>query len=83
MEAGACLASLGDSTVLDNCRFSMRVVLRMSESVSFQQISSRKGFGTDLALIWLFLRVHAHVATEMVQPGIGFVTLSTAVEPRI
>lgn len=52
----------------------------MAERVAFQQVGARKGFGADLALIWLFLGVHAHVATQMIEARIALGTLATGVQ---
>ena len=52
----------------------------MAERVAFQQISTRKCFGADLALIWLFLGVHAHVATQVIKARIALRTLAAGVQ---
>ena len=74
------LASLRNATVLDDGRLRLRIVLVMAEQVALQQISTRKGLGADLALIWLFLGVHAHVATQVIEARITFGTLATGVQ---
>lgn len=83
MQSGARFAGLRDSAMLDDGRFGMRVVLGMTESVTLQQICTRKGLGTHLTLIWFLLRVHADMAAQMVQAGVGFVAFPAAVESSV
>ena len=80
MQTGTCLASLRDSAVLDDGRLRLWIVLVMSECVAFQQIGTGEGFRADLALIWLFLGVHAHVTTQVIEAGIALGALATGIQ---
>ena len=80
MQTGTRFAGLRDTAVLDNGGLRLWIVLVMAERVAFQQISTRKGFGADLALIWLFLGVHAHVTTQVIEARIALGTLATGVQ---
>lgn len=81
MEAGARLAGLGNPAVLDDGRLRLRVVLGVTERVSLQQVRARKRFGANLALVRLLLRVHAHMAAQMVEASIAFGAFAAAVQP--
>lgn len=61
MESSARLASLGDSAMLDDGWFRLGVVFVVAKGVSFEKISTRKGFGADLTLVRFLLSVHADV----------------------
>lgn len=67
--------------MLDDGRLGLRVVLRVAESVAFEQVGARKRLGADLALVGLFLGVHAHVATQVIETGIALGALATRVQP--
>jgi len=53
----------------------------VSQSVTFQQIGTSKGFGADLALIRLFLSMHAHVTTQVIKTCIALGALATGIQP--
>jgi len=48
--------------------------------VPLQQIRARKSFSADLTLIWLLLRVHSDMATEMIETSIAFRALPAAIQ---
>lgn len=48
--------------MLNNGGLRVRIVLCMAQSVALKQIGAGKGFGADMALVWLFLRVHTNMA---------------------
>ena len=52
----------------------------MAKGVAFEQISTRKGLGADLALIWLFLGVHSHVTTQVIEARIALGALAAGVQ---
>lgn len=80
MQTGTRLASLRDTAMLNDGRLRLWIVLVMAERVAFQQVSTRKGFRADLALIWLFLSVHAHVTTQVIEARIALGALATGVQ---
>lgn len=53
----------------------------MAQSVALKQIGAGKGFGADMALVRLFLRVHTDMARQMVQPSVALGTFAAAVQP--
>lgn len=69
--------------MLHDGRLGIRVVLGVAEGMSFEQVGTRKGLGTDLALIRLLLGVHAHVTAQMVKARIAFGAFAAAVESWI
>lgn len=67
--------------MLNNGGLRVRIVLCMAQSVALKQIGAGKGFGADMALVRLFLRVHTDMARQMVQPSVALGTFAAAVQP--
>lgn len=67
--------------MLNDGRLRLWIVLVVAERVAFQQVSTRKGLRADLTLIWLFLGVHAHVTTQVIESRIALGTLATGIQP--
>jgi hypothetical protein len=80
MKTSTRLASLRNTTVLNDGRLRLWIVLVMAERVAFQQVSTRKRLRADLTLIRLFLGVHAHVTTQVIESCIALGTLATGVQ---
>lgn len=80
MESGTGFASLGDAAVLNDGRLRLGIIFAVAKRVSFEQIRSREGFSTDLTLVRLFLRMHAHMAREMIEAGVALGALAAAVQ---
>ena len=51
--------------------------------MTFQQVSACEGLGADVTHIWLLLRVHAHMAAQVIEAGVAFGAFATAIEANI
>ena len=86
VQARASFAGLRHAAVLHTkgrpVTVRLRVVFRMAEGMSLEQVGAREGLGADGANVGLFIGVHTHVSAQVVEPDVRLGALAAAVKAR-